>query len=389
MNELTTVIVSRNDLLLALRQTAPGRQPKAIPYIFRDYVFIVESDNFYVWTSDGASTTIRKRVKAEITTDNKEQQLFPIYGNMLTKMLQLLDDEPIRMTFYHSQMEVTHQYGTFYLPFENDIAAQTIIKGNDEAKHTVKIEVPDFRKFLDKSIFCMANDELRPAMNGIYFDFRDNHLVLAASNGHILVKIDAWSVAADFTDSFIMYAKTACILSRILPKAGFLEMSIFDSQVRIDVTTGQDEELTILTKTVDSRYPNYMNVIPRHGIYHITVNRRKFLSAVRRAEIFSNDSSRLLKLYLKQDDNTITINASDIDLEIGACETLPAVFDGLPDGKMTIGFNSRFIEHVICHLNTDNIIINGQDSSRAITMVPDVQDDDEVLYLIMPMLCCD
>lgn len=391
MNESTTVIVSRNDLLLALRQTAPARQTSAkncVP-IFTYYVFIVEDGNFYVWTSDGYSVIIRKRIRAEITANTKEQQLFPIYGNMLTKMLRLLDNEPIRMTFYHSQMEVTHQYGKFYLPFENDNGVKTIIKGNESAKQTIKIEIPDFRKNLDKVAFCMGNDALRPVMNGIFFDFRDDHLVLAASNGHILAKIDAWSVAVDFTDSFIMCSKAVRILSHILPKAGFLELSVFDRQVRIDVSTENDEQLTLLTTTIDGRYPNYMSVIPQQDVFHITVNRRKFLAAIHRADIFSNDSSRLLKLRLKQDDSTITIQASDKDFEIGAYETLSAVFNGLPSGDMIIGLRANFIEPTIRHLKTDNIIINGKDNHSAITIVPDIQDDDEILYLLMPILLSD
>ena len=397
MNKPTIITVNRNVLFKAVCQVSPARSltTQCMPWAYTDYIFDVRDGQLYIMTSDFWNCNVCKQVEAEIETEATERQLFAV-PHTIRKALKLLGDEPIRMAFGHSQVEVTHANGSFFMALDKDKDFSAEFEKKEDAVHTVKIEVPDFRHFIESAQFCIHNDELRPALSGLCFDFRDDHLVLASSDGHVLCMVEAYSVPADFKHTFIVKRKAVDQIYRMLPKVGWVELSIIKEQIRLDVTDGNSGQLTIVTKPVDGRYPNYLQVLPQHNEIHITVNRKQLLNAVMRADLFANDSSRLLLMVIHQNGTELVITSKDGDFECGATEKVPVTYDKLQhaDGMykddigFRIGFKSTHLEQILKHIHATDIIINAQDDKRATLFTPAVQDvaDDSVTYLLMPML---
>lgn len=395
MNEKTTITVSRNELLRALNQVAPARGTKVALDVYKCYIFDIQDGKLLVMASNADCVTVRKEVKTDsIETASNERLLFPMEGTIRTA-LKLLDEQPLQLTFLHSQVEVKHQYGSFFMPLEREDGFFATFPEKEKAQHTVNIEIPDFRHFLDDTAFCMADDELRPVMNGVCFDFKDEHLVMAASDGHMLAMVDAWSVATEWTGSFVVPKKTVIALQRMLPKVGWIELSVYDRYVRMDVTDNLSGALTIKSSTVDGRYPNYLSVIPKENALHITANRKQLLAAVRRADLFANYSSKMLAFYLTDGGNEIEIKSDDIDYEMGATERVPASYGKIPTNKFSpnfrIGFKSTPVEEILRHIKDTDVVINAQNGNRAVTITKVQKEaiDDETLYLLMPMLVND
>lgn len=394
-NKPTIVTVGRNELLRAINQVSHARAVKAAVGVYTCYVFDIQDGKLYIMASNADSITVRKEVKTDsIDTDNNERLLLPVDAT-IRKAISLLDDQPLQLTFLHSQVEVKHQYGSFFMPLEREDGFFATFPEKEEAQHTVNIEIPDFRHFLDDTAFCMADDELRPVMNGVCFDFKDNHLVMAASDGHMLAMIDAWSVTTEWTGSFVVPKKTVRALQRMLPKVGWIELSVYDRYVRMDVTDNLSGTLTIKSSTVDGRYPNYLSVIPKENALHITANRKQLLAAVRRADLFANYNSKMLSFYLAEGGDQLEIKSDDYDFEMGATERVPASYGKIPLNKWSpafrIGFKSTPMEEILRHIKDTDVVINAQDGSRAVTITKVQKDalDDETLYLLMPMLVND
>lgn len=61
---------------------------------------------------------------------------------------------------------------------------------------------------INRSLFATADDELRPVMNGIYFDITTEDITFVASDGHKLVRNKTFVAHGDEKAAFILLQET-------------------------------------------------------------------------------------------------------------------------------------------------------------------------------------
>ena len=145
------------------------------------------------------------------------------------------------------------------------------------------------------------------------------------------------------------------------------------------------ENYQMTCRLIEGRYPNYNSVIPQNNPHKAIVDRAIFISALKRVSVFSSQASSLIKLSLKE--NSMTISAQDIDFSTSAEETLICQYDGK---DMSIGFKSSFLIDILNNISSQNVIIELADPSRAGLIVPEEQEENEdLLMLLMPMMLND
>ncbi len=234
---------------------------------------------------------------------------------------------------------------------------------------------------ISRSIFGTADDELRPVMNGIYFDIYTDNVTMVTSDGHKLVRIKSYASNGTEKSAFILPKKPANLLRNVLPKD--------ESDVNIDfddrnvIFTTADYKL--ICRLLEGRYPNYNSVIPQNSPLKVTVDRQALLSALKRVSVFSSAESSLIKLRLQA--NLLTISAQDIDFSTSAEESMPCDYAG---STFSIGFKAPFLIDILNNLSGQNIELELADPSRAGIIVPSEQEkDEEILMLLMPMMLND
>lgn len=234
---------------------------------------------------------------------------------------------------------------------------------------------------ISRSLFATANDELRPIMNGVYFDLTPDALAIVASDGHKLVRNKNFSITSETPASFNLPKKPANLLKNILTKDGGDVLIKFDDRnAEIKYNDG-----VLNCRLIDGRYPNYNSVIPTDNPSQTTVDRRALLSALRRVLPFASESSQLVRLHMEN--GHFEVSSEDIDFATSAKEQLSCEYTGAP---MSIGFKGSSLMEVLSNLNSDQVVIMLADPSRAGIIVPAEQPEDEdVLMLIMPMLLND
>jgi DNA polymerase-3 subunit beta len=218
-------------------------------------------------------------------------------------------------------------------------------------------------------------------MNGIYMDVSPEEVVFVASDGHKLVRSKALKVNGNEKSAFILGKKPATLLRGLLPKEqGDVQIDFDD---RNAVFTMENYRMTC--RLIEGRYPNYNSVIPQDNPHRATVDRQLLISALRRVSVFSSQASSLIKLQL--DTDTIHISAQDVDFSTSAEESLSCQYNGKP---MSIGFKSTFLIDILNNINSQDVVLELADPSRAGVIVPAEQTEDEdVLMLIMPMMLND
>lgn len=361
LNALSRVINSKNSLP-----------------ILADFLFEIKDGQLCLTASDSENVMKTQTELAESNGDGR----FAIGSHDLLEAVKGFSEQPI--TFDVDQeaniAKISYQNGMFSLPVENADEypqTQTVSEGANE----IVIDNALLADNINRSLFATAQDELRPVMNGIYFDLTPEHLAVVASDGHKLVRNLVLNIHSDSPAAFILPKKPAALLKNLLGKDGGDIVIRFDDR-NAYINYG-DGELTC--RLIEGRYPNYNSVIPQNNPNQITVDRQALLAALRRVQPFANDSSNLIRFHVE--DGTLQLDAEDYDFSKTATERLSCEYTGTP---MSIGFKgSSFIE-ILSNFDCQEIIIQLADPSRAGLVLPSEQPEgQDILMLMMPMLIND
>ncbi|SBV97714.1 DNA polymerase III subunit beta [uncultured Dysgonomonas sp.] len=234
---------------------------------------------------------------------------------------------------------------------------------------------------INRTLFASADDELRPVMNGVFFDITPEDLTFVASDGHKLVRCKTLSAKGAERASFILPKKPANLLKAILPKeAETVEIKFDENNAYIKMSS-----YTMTSRFIEGRYPNYNSVIPQNNTNKVILDRQTFLNALKRVSVFSNQASNLIKLQLT--DRNIVVTAQDIDFSTAAEETIACEYTGSP---MNIGFKSSFLIEILNNIPSTDISLELSDPSRAGLIIPtENEENEDLLMLLMPMMLND
>ncbi len=234
---------------------------------------------------------------------------------------------------------------------------------------------------INRTLFASADDELRPVMNGVYFDITPDDLTFVASDGHKLVRCKTLAAKGTERASFILPKKPANLLKALLPKeAETVEIKFDENNAYIKMAS-----YTMTCRFIEGRYPNYNSVIPQNNTNKVNLDRLAFLNALKRVSVFSNQASNLIRLQLS--DKNIIVSAQDIDFSTAAEETIPCEYAGT---TMNIGFKSSFLIEILNNIPSSDISLELSDPSRAGLIIPvENEENEDLLMLLMPMMLND
>lgn len=234
---------------------------------------------------------------------------------------------------------------------------------------------------INRTIFATAKEELRVVMNGIFFDLKEDYMAIVASDGHKLVRNRLYGCKTEIPASFILPKKPATLLRSVLVNEG-AEVTISFNPTNAEIVFSDG---ILSCRLIEGKYPNYNAVIPQDNPNKLTVDRKAFISAMRRVLPFASESTQLMKLRIEY--NNVEINAEDIEMASSARENITCEYNGMP---MSIGFKGSALQEICNNLTSEDIIIELADPGRAGIISPAEQPEGEdILMLIMPMLLND
>lgn len=307
---------------------------------------------------------------------------FCISNKVILDALKELPEQPLTLDVTPDSyaVKIVYQNGLYNFTAQN-AEDYPRTQSMTDAANSIIIPATVLIDNISRSLFATANDELRPIMNGVYFDLTPDALAIVASDGHKLVRNKNFSITSETPASFNLPKKPANLLKNILTKDGGDVLIKFDDRnAEIKYNDG-----VLNCRLIDGRYPNYNSVIPTDNPSQTTVDRRALLSALRRVLPFASESSQLVRLHMEN--GRFEVSSEDIDFATSAKEQLSCEYTGAP---MSIGFKGSSLMEVLSNLNSDQVVIMLADPSRAGIIVPAEQPEDEdVLMLIMPMLLND
>ena len=288
------------------------------------FLFQLENGVLSVTVSDSETTMETSIDVIECVTEGK----IAIAAKTLLDALKEIPEQPLTFSVDSSTLEVTvtYQNGQYSLMGQNaDEYPQSVALNNESVKFTMSVDT--LLAGINRTVYATADDELRPVMNGVYFDITTEDITMVASDGHKLVRCQVLDAKGNDRAAFILPKKPANLLKNILPKEqGEVEIS-FDERNAIFALGNYH----MICRLIEGRYPNYNSVIPKDNPFKVTVDRVSFIGALRRVAIFSSQASSLVKLRLK--DSSMNISAQDIDFSTSAEENLVCQYTGTEIGR--------------------------------------------------------
>ena len=361
LNALSRVINSKNSLP-----------------ILADFLFDIHDGVLYLTASDSENV-----MKTQIEpTESDGNGRFAIGNHDLLEAVKGFSEQPItfEVDLQTNLAKISYQNGMFSLPTENaDEFPQP--QGISFNANEITISNSLLSENINRTLFATAQDELRPVMNGIYFDLTPDCLAIVASDGHKLVRNKVLSIKSEQPAAFILPKKPASLLKNLLGKDGGDVSIKFDERNAV-INYGDGE---LICRLIEGRYPNYNSVIPQNNPNQLTIDRQGLLAALRRVQPFANDSSNLIRFHVEG--GTLQLDAEDYDFSKTATERISCNYNGQP---MSIGFKgSSFIE-ILSNFDCQEILIQLADPSRAGLVLPSEQpENQDILMLMMPMLLND
>lgn len=343
--------------------------------ILSDFIFDIRGNVLNLTASDSENTM---RTSLELT-ESEGDISFAIGNHDLLEALKGFSEQPITVDVNNEGRiaKIAYQNGQFELPIDTADEFPQPQPISDDAK-VINIPCSVLAENINRSIFATAQDELRPVMNGIYFDLTPECLAIVATDGHKLVRNRILNIKSDTPASFILPKKPAALLKNSLGKGDTnVSITFDDRNAEIDYEDG-----VISCRLIEGRYPNYNSVIPKNNPNQATVDRTALLSALRHVQPFANASSNLIRFHLEH--GMLQLDAEDYDFSKTATEKMACEYMGMP---MNIGFKGSSFVEVLSNFDCDEVVIQLADPSRAGLVIPSEQpENQEVLMLMMPML---
>lgn len=366
--------------VLASRLQAISRviNPKAIYPILEDFLFRIEDGRLTATAADNDTTL--EAVIDLVESDRNGQIALP--AKTLLDALKEIPEQPLKFNIDENSYKtvVKYQNGEYELVGQNadEYPTPAVLQENSTSL-TVSSKI--LSGGLTRTIFATADDELRPVMNGIFFDINEDGATFVASDGHKLVCNKNSQIRVEGKSSFILPKKPASLFCSLMGK------EITDISVEFDnrIARFSLPEFRMVCRLIDGRYPNYNSVIPQNNPHCLTIDRQTLVTALRRVSVFSPASSGLIKLHIEKD--MVEISTQDLDFSTSAKETLTCQYEG---AVMSIGFKANFLIDILNNIPGQEISIKLADPSRAGIIVPTEQNEGEnLLMLLMPMVLND
>lgn len=370
-------IISSATLLKSLQKISGVMSSSNTLPILEDFLFELSEDKKLKITASDLETTISVVSQVDMAEDPGK---IAIPAKMLLEIMKTFPDIPVTISVKMDSQEIELLAGEGkykLIGHPSDEFPQIPVMSNTEK---LTLDASLLVNAFDKTLFATGNDELRPVLSGVFCEMKEAQLNFVSTDAHKLVRYTRHDIKPDKELSFILPKKPLNHLKNIMPDDADQEVVMEYNETNAMILF---EDISLICRLIDGKYPNYEAVIPSQNPFKLVVNRKNLLNALRRVAIFGSKSTHQVRFKISGQELVLT--AEDIDYSSEAKERLSCSYEG---DDIEIGFNSKFMQEILNTLESENIDIQLSAPNRAGIIVPDTNDPEaeDMIMLIMPVM---
>jgi len=366
-------IVSSATLLRHLQNISGVLNASNTLPILDNFLFSLKGNKLTV-----SATDLETTMTTSLDVQSEEDSTVAVPAKLVLDVLKSLPDQPCTFTVKgeNHQIEIAYDNGKSKMSGYNGDEFPKLPEIENQS--TIKISGEVVSNAINRTLFAAGNDDLRPAMSGVYCQFSGNEIIFVATDAHKLVRYKRTDVKSSDSSDFILPKKPLNMLKANL--TGDEEITLEYNQSNAVFTFN---DLVLVCRLIDGKYPNYEAVIPKENPNVLTIDRMQLLNSIKRVSIFANKTTHQIKLKLAGSE--LSLSAEDTDFWNASNERLTCNYNG---DDLEIGFNSRFIVEMLNNLDSDEVQLAMSEPSRAgiLTPMTKTTENEDVLMLVMPVM---
>ena len=371
-------IVSSSYLLKNLNAINGVITSNPIIPILDNVLFEIENGNLLITASD-----LQTSVMVEIQVESKKDGSAAIPAKILIDTLKNLPEQPVTFSIddENYNIEINSDNGRYKLAGENATDFPKVPQVTDG--YSIDLSSELLSNAISNTIFSTSTDELRPAMTGVFLKLSTSSCTFVSTDGHRLVKYVRSDVSGDEVDhEMILPRKSLNLLKSTLP-------SDKSSDVKLEFNASNAffsfDNVKMVCRLIDERYPDYENVIPLDNSNNIVIDKLEVLSSLKRISIYANKTTNQVRFKISGGE--ILISAEDLDFSNEANERISCEHDG---ADIEIGFNAKFLIEILSNLNSTRVTFKLSEPNKAGLIIPDeIDDSEDIIMLVMPVMLND
>ena len=361
-------IINREVLLTPLQQIVGVIEKRQTMPVLANVLTVV-SEGLLTLTG----TDLEIQIVSKIALDNALSGAITIPARKLLDLCRLLpSDADIQIEHHGDKVIVLSNRSRFVLsclPAEN---YPEFTEANMDKEFVIRSR--QLKKALDKTVFCMANQDVRYYLNGLLLNVSNNKVKFVASDGHRLAIFeDRLEQATGYEARLILPRKGVLELQRLLCDSDD-ELLIKFSANNIKITFN---DIVFSAKLVDAKYPDFSKVFQQVFYESIPVPKQELKNSLTRAVVLANEKFKGVTFDIGNGQLKITTHNPEHD---EAEEYVDIDYLGEP---LTIAFNAHYVLDAFSNIDADNAILTI--ASNTSTCFIDEPTESEYKYIVMPM----
>ncbi|NJD22108.1 MAG: DNA polymerase III subunit beta [Melioribacter sp.] len=360
-------------LLSKIIPAVPTRTPMPI---LENFLFEVKDGQLTIYATD-----LEISLKSSLNIVAEENIKIVVPARLLNDVVRSLKDTTIHFKLMaNKKINIVTDMGKYTISYldADEFPEIPSVEADKNAKdiNEVLINGEELRQAFEKCAFAMSKEEMRPAMMGTLFEFRDDGLRLVTTDGHRLVNMLNKNIKAAFNQQYVVPERAVSVLLKILN----------EKDVKIHLTktyvSFKLNDIELITRLISQKYPDYASVIPLENEFFMKVNTRDIHESIKRMMLFSTSSTRRVKFSITTD--ALEISAEDLDIGASGEEKVICEYKG---DALEIGFNSAYVNDVLTHLSSEEEIIFKLHSPTKAVVIEPVQKKEnlDLMMLLMPV----
>ncbi|AKP50028.1 DNA polymerase III subunit beta [Cyclobacterium amurskyense] len=366
-------IVSSSSLLKHLSAINGVVTTNPVVPILENFLFEILDSKLTVTASD-----LQTSMMTEIEVEAKEDGNIAVPAKILIETLKNLPEQPVTFSIDKEtySVEISSDNGRYKLAGENATDFPRIPSVTNAS--TVEMSTDVLSSAIANTIFATSNDELRPAMTGVFINLSSTNTTFVATDGHRLIRYRRVDIASPEATSIIVPRKALNLLKSTLPTENVpvsVEFNTSNAYFKFN-------NIKMICRLIDERFPDYENVIPADNNNDMVINRQEFLGSLKRIAIYANKTTHQVRLKLTGSE--LQISAEDLDFSNEANERLSCEHEG---EDIEIGFNAKFLVEMLNNISAKEVTLKFSAPNRAGLILPsDLNENEDILMLVMPVM---
>ncbi|MEX1052001.1 MAG: DNA polymerase III subunit beta [Patescibacteria group bacterium] len=355
-------ITKRQDLIKALSATSRVVSTRSTLPILQNVYVGAKSKELII-----RSTDLEQTIEVVIAAEVQEDGAITVPLRLLADFLQNNTDEVVTISV--DDVDILIKSANHQVKLKGISAQEYPTTQQVKADEEITLEAEVINEAITTCLFAAANDDTRPILTGLLFNFSGEKLEVVGTDGYRLALYSSKVTSA--AGQYIIPKRTLLELQRVL-EGGPVKVGLSQSQVRFSF-----DKTLIISRIIDGKFPSYQARIPQQHKLNLSGSGTALLHGLKVASLFSRDSSYSTKLEIKGENLEIIATSP----QLGESRSTVTVENSLGEA-FTISLNAQYLIEVLNAVGGDFSLELTDASSPVVVRFP---KKDNYLYLLMPL----